>query len=116
MHQSLQGSIFHVEHILPSSQGGATALENLAWACPACNSSKSDRIRAIDPSDGTQVEFYHPRNCAWSDHFRWDGYRIDGLTAIGRATIAILDLNSARRLLIRQAEEVFDLFPPQPPL
>jgi hypothetical protein len=73
-------------------------------------------MKVIDSEDGTEVEMFHPRNCVWSDHFRWDGYCIDGLTAIGRATIDVLDLNSARRLLIRQAVEVFGLFPPQPPL
>jgi hypothetical protein len=31
---------------------------------------------------------------------------------IGRATVFALDLNHPRRLLIREAEELFDLFPP----
>ena len=32
MHQSLQGATFHVEHILPTVQGGESVLSNLAWA------------------------------------------------------------------------------------
>jgi len=33
------------------------------------------------------------------------------LTPTGRATVALLYLNHPRRLLIRQAEELFGLFP-----
>jgi 5-methylcytosine-specific restriction endonuclease McrA len=50
MHQSLQGATFHVEHIVPRSQGGGTDLGNLAWACPRCNLQKGDRVEARDPS------------------------------------------------------------------
>lgn len=36
MHESLQGATFHVEHVIPKSKGGESALENLALACPGC--------------------------------------------------------------------------------
>lgn len=36
-----------------------------------------------------------------------------GLTLIGRATIAMLNLNHSRRVRIREAEEWFELFPPE---
>jgi hypothetical protein len=36
-----------------------------------------------------------------------------GMTPSGRATIQILELNSPRRLMIREAEAAFDLFPPK---
>jgi hypothetical protein len=47
----------------------------------------------------------------WADHFQWDGYRIVGVSAIGRATVVLLDLNHPRRVLIREAETLFGLFP-----
>jgi len=112
MHQSLQGATFHIEHVIPESKGGASDLGNLAWACPGCNLHKSDRTEAIDPESGEAVALFSPRRDTWRDHFVWESYRLDGKTAIGRATIAALQLNSPRRLLIRQAEEVFGLFPP----
>jgi hypothetical protein len=37
------------------------------------------------------------------------------VAAIGRATAAALDFNHPRRIRIRQAEETFDLFPPNDP-
>jgi len=55
---------------------------------------------------------FHPREQSWHDHFAWQGYRIVGITPIGRAVVAAFDLNSNRRLRIRQAEKTFGLFPP----
>jgi len=112
MHQSLQGATFHVEHVVPRAAGGASELDNLAWACPSCNLRKSDRLDARDAQSGMVVPLFHPRADRWSEHFAWQGYAIVGLTAVGRATVMALDLNHPRRLLVRQAEELFGLFPP----
>ena len=113
MHQSLQGATFHVEHVIPQSRGGHSQLDNLAWACPSCNLHKANRVAIVDPDTGYQVSLFHPRLDNWETHFRWDGYRIAGRTPIGRATVAALDLNYPRRIQIRQAEELFALFPPR---
>lgn len=112
MHQSLQGATFHIEHIVPSSRGGSDAPDNLALACPSCNLHKSDRIEVADPDSNVTVPLFNPRKDRWVDHFRCDSYRILGTTRIGRATVFALHLNQSRRLLIRQAEEAFGLFPP----
>jgi hypothetical protein len=112
MHQSLQGATFHVEHVVPLSRGGDSQLDNLAWACPSCNLHKASRIDAIDPDAGNQVPLFSPRSDIWDEHFRWDGYRIVGQTPMGRATVAALEFNHPRRIQIRQAEKLFDLFPP----
>ncbi len=112
MHQSLQGATFHIEHILPRSRGGSDDPDNLALACPRCNLQKSDRTEVADPDSNATVPLFNPRRDRWSEHFRWDNYRILGVTMIGRATVFALDLNHPRRLLIREAEELFDLFPP----
>jgi hypothetical protein len=112
MHQSLQGATFHVEHVIPRSRGGATVLDNLAWACPGCNLGKSDRVEASDPQTGRAAPLFHPRTERWEDHFRWAGHEIVALTPVGRATLSALDLNRPRRRLIRRAEELFGLFPP----
>jgi hypothetical protein len=112
MHQSLQGATFHVEHIVPRARGGKTAIDNLAWACPACNLHKSDRTHAQDPDDGNTVLLYHPRTCHWSEHLEFEGYMLAGKTPSGRATIDALQLNDPRRLDIRKAESRFGLFPP----
>lgn len=113
MHQSLQGACFHIEHIIPTSRGGNSSLDNLAWACPACNLRKSDRTEAIDPSSKETVVLFHPRSHDWTAHFEWDEHSLKGRTPSGRATIVALDLNQDRRIQIRKAEQLFGLFPPQ---
>jgi hypothetical protein len=112
MHQALQGATFHLEHIVPSSRGGVSEPNNLAWACPSCNLHKSDRIDALDPESNALVLLFNPRVQRWDEHFRWETYQIEGRTTIGRAAIHLLNLNHPRRQLIRQAEEMFGLFPP----
>jgi hypothetical protein len=39
---------------------------------------------------------------------------MEGLTASGRASVVLLDLNHFRRQRIRQVEETFGLYPPTP--
>lgn len=112
MHGSLQGATFHVEHVVPRSRGGTSDLANLAWCCPSCNLHKSDRVEAADPADGTPAPLFNPRQQSWEEHFRWEGNRLLGRTPAGRATATALSLNHPRRLLIRQAEAHFGLFPP----
>jgi hypothetical protein len=111
MHQSLQGSTFHIEHIIPRSKGGQTDLTNLTLACPSCNLHKADRLVAVDPVTRASVTLFHPLQQVWSDHFQFGGYEIQGRTPVGRATVAALDLNHPRRQRIRAAEEKFGLFP-----
>jgi hypothetical protein len=112
MHQALQGATFHVEHVVPTAAGGSDELSNLAWACPSCNLKKSNRQTATDPETGKAVALFHPRTDCWQDHFAWSGYTIVGRTSVGRTLVLAFDLNHPRRLLIREAEEYFDLFPP----
>lgn len=113
MHQSLQGATFHIEHIRPQSAGGSDSPDNLALSCPGCNLSKSNRLTATDPESDLEVPLFNPRTDRWSDHFAWNEDRhLLGISPVGRATVAALQLNHARRVIIREAEEWFDLFPP----
>ena len=58
------------------------------------------------------MRLFDPRQAKWREHFDWDEFEIIGLTPIGRATVATLKFNEPRRIRIRQAEKMFDLFPP----
>ncbi|GER79584.1 MAG: hypothetical protein RBS45_07420 [Anaerolineales bacterium] len=73
----------------------------------------------MDPVTAEEVFLYNPRNDDWQAHFIWssDGLRIVGTTAIGRATVAALDLNRERILNIRSADRSVGRHPPvQDPL
>jgi hypothetical protein len=111
MHESLQGATFHIEHIIPQGKGGASDLENLALAYPGCNLHKASRITVVDPATGERVRLFHPIKQLWSEHFRFRGCQIEGLTAVGRATVDALNLNHSRRLRIREVEKAFGLHP-----
>jgi len=113
MHESLQGASFHIEHIIPQSSGGISDLGNLVLAYPGCNLNKGARTTAIVPKTSKTVPLFHPLRQKWSEHFRFDGYEIIGLTDEGCATVEALGLNHWRRQRIRQVEEAFGLFPPQ---
>jgi hypothetical protein len=97
---------------MPQSKGGQSISENLVLACPGCNLRKASRATAIDPTTGDEVPPFHPTRQQWSEHFQFKGYEIEGLTAVGRATVVTLELNHPRRRRIRQVEEAFGLHPP----
>jgi len=99
---------FEVEHITPTSLGGADVESNLALACRACNLRKSNHLRGTDAQSGEEVRLFHPREDAWKEHFSADAEtgEIVGITSIGRATVVLLEMNSdvqraARRHWIR---------------
>ena len=46
---------------------------------------------------------FNPRSEIWSQHFRYDGPLLVGLTPIGRATIDVLSMNDGFALAARQA-------------
>ena len=94
---------FEVEHILPKSRGGTDDEANLCLACRSCNLRKSDRIVAFDERSGEEVPLFQPRDRRWDDHFRVEDEsgEIQGLTATGRATVRILELNHPLQLTAR---------------
>jgi hypothetical protein len=84
-----------LDHLTPISKGGLTSLENVCLACRPCNEFKSDGMKVIDPVTGETVTLFNPRNQAWRDHFSWspDATRVEGATAVGRATVVALRMN-----------------------
>jgi hypothetical protein len=84
------------DHIKPISKGGKTTFDNVCLACRSCNEFKGDSTEATDPWIGETVSLFNPRLQRWSDHFAWsiDSTRVEGLTAIGRATIVRLQMNN----------------------
>jgi 5-methylcytosine-specific restriction endonuclease McrA len=93
----------HIEHIRPIKHGGTDALNNLCLACIDCNLHKGTNLTGIDPETDEITPLYHPRQDNWDEHFYWNGIRIAGRTAIGRATLRVLELNGDDRLDLRLA-------------
>ncbi len=51
---------------------------------------------------GKVVRLFDPRRQLWKRHFEWHGALLVGRTQIGRATIAVLNINDPQRLQLRQ--------------
>ncbi|MEK7831397.1 MAG: HNH endonuclease signature motif containing protein [Acidobacteriota bacterium] len=104
---------FEVEHIKPKSHGGTGTEENLALACTACNVFKSDYVSAWDTLTQSEVPIFHPRQQLWEDHLCVNrvSYEIEALTAVGRATIDCLRINSAEQLRSRKLWAKLGIFP-----
>lgn len=104
---------FEIDHILARKHGGQTVARNLALACFPCNNHKGPNIAGRDPRTGRIVRLFHPRRHKWHQHFQWDDAFLIGRTSIGRATIAVLEINLAYRVTLRQALIAESLFPPR---
>src|SRR5262245_1343651 len=103
MSQDHDEATFEVDHIIAKKHGGATEAGNLTLACVSCNSNKGPNIAGLDPESGKLTALYNPRRHKWARHFRWDGATLVGRTAIGRVTIAVLNINDPLRVELRQA-------------
>lgn len=109
--QAGQEATFHIDHIIPLTDGGATIADNLALACVSCSLRKGARRNAVDPQTGDVANLFHPRLDAWNEHFQWNGERIVGVTISGRATVVALDMNRSLILAIRAEEAALGRHP-----
>jgi HNH endonuclease len=87
-----------IDHIIAQKHGGATLEENLALACTLCNKHKGSDLTSIDPMTGKLESLFHPRHDKWSEHFRFEDGIIHPLTAKGRVTARLLQLNQSDRV------------------
>src|SRR5438552_3345230 len=86
---------FEIDHVIPTCHGGVTSLENCSFSCWLCNCFKGPNLAGIDDRTGRVVRLFHPRKDRWRTHFAWRGPVLLGRTGIGRATVAVLRINSS---------------------
>ena len=85
---------FHTEHIISLKHGGNSDEDNLAFSCPVCNYSKGSNVGTYDETMSILIRLFHPRKDNWNEHFELQKTGlIVSKSAIGKATIKILDLN-----------------------
>jgi hypothetical protein len=92
---------FHVEHIRARQHNGADTPDNLAYACNHCNLFKGPNLTSIDPDTGLLTPLFNPRMQLWSEHFVNRQGRLFGLTAVGRTTVFLLQMNVLHRVELR---------------
>ena len=97
---------FHIEHIVARQHGGGDDAENPALACHRGNRHKGPNLSAIDPAidpgSGRTTLLFHPRRDAWDAHFRIEHFNVAGLTATGRATVSLMQMNAPVRVELRR--------------
>ena len=101
LRQEHTGLSHPVEHIVAKQRGGSDDSANLALAYHRCNLRKGPNPTGVDPLTGDVVTLFHPRRERWAEHFQLHGMRIEGITAVGRATVQVLAMNEIRRLELR---------------
>lgn len=78
-----------IDHIRPTSKGGATEPDNLCLACVNCNRAKGDTL--IEEN-----ELFNPRKDDWYAYFEWDvsGTHLLARNDKARRTISRLNINA----------------------
>ncbi|NCO34251.1 MAG: HNH endonuclease [Armatimonadetes bacterium] len=104
------GVTFHLDHVIPPGAGGKTTLDNLALSCPGCNLAKGNQTEGLD-SAGRRQPLYNqrlhdPSYLGWFLHFvvDLDTGVIQGATAVGEATITLLQINAPSRVYARRLQ------------
>ncbi len=91
---------FEVDHIIATQHQGPTREDNLAIACYACNHHKGPNVAGFDIVTRQVVPLFHPRREGWTEHFRWNGPELQGLTPVGRVTVHVLAINRDFRVAL----------------
>jgi hypothetical protein len=96
------GGMLTIDHFQPRTKSGSDALENLIYACIACNQYKQDYW----PRTETAPILWNPRQESASQHFveQEDG-ELTALTPTGIFTIKRLRLNRSQLIAARQRRQ-----------
>jgi hypothetical protein len=113
MHQTFDVAPHHIDHIIASKHKGPESPDNLALACANCSLGKGSNIAGRDARTRQVIRLFNPRSDVWHVHFRWRGAVLVGRTAIGRATVEVLNINRSDRIALRQILIEDGLFPPK---
>jgi hypothetical protein len=94
---------FAIDHVIAEKHGGPTQADNLCLSCYWCNSFKGSDLSSVDWDDNNSiVPLFNPRQQNWDEHFQLDGLRIVPITATGRVTAFLLQLNAPERIKERR--------------
>jgi hypothetical protein len=93
---------FQIDHIIAQKHRGPTIESNLAWSCYYCNSYKGPNLSGWLLESDQVVRLFHPRKDAWDDHFAWRRALLLPKSAIGQATIEVLEMNHPDAVQLRE--------------
>jgi hypothetical protein len=111
IHQDDMFFSHEVDHIIAEKHRGKTEDLNLCVSCFDCNRYKGSDIGSIDIETDAYTRLYHPRLDKWEDHFEFRDAEIVPLTAVGRVTEFLLQLNSDERIQKRKMLIAINSYP-----
>jgi hypothetical protein len=111
LHQEDTAFTLEINHVVAVKHGGQSTADNLSLCCLPCNRHKGSDLATIDPISREIGLLFNPRNQKWTDQFRLDGARIVGITSTGRATVALLQMNTLIQLVARQGAVLQGRYP-----
>jgi hypothetical protein len=90
-----------------------TVGSNLASVSVRCSLRKgaTDSV-PFDPSTREHATLFNPRHESWPDHFRWQGFVVEGVSPTDRATVDALGMNRPLMVAIREEESILGRHPP----
>ncbi len=91
-----------IDHIRALKHGGKSTLDNLAYSCALCNKRKGSDIASFDEINNQVVPLFNPRRDVWTEHFALDKASIMPISATGRVTVQLLQLNRPQLLADRE--------------
>lgn len=100
-----------IDHIRAEKHGGTTEENNLCLSCFDCNRHKGSDLSSVDPVSGDVVLLFNPREDQWAEHFKLNEGYIEALTAKGRVTVYLLQLNDEDRVDDRKRLIEVGLYP-----
>jgi hypothetical protein len=103
---------FEIDHIVAEKHRGNTSEDNLCLACIDCNRHKGSDFASFDENSEDIARLFNPRRDQWRDHFKFDGATIKPLTATGRVTVFLLQLNDEQRIDERTMLIAANRYPP----
>jgi hypothetical protein len=109
--QAFFPSPFEIDHVIAKQHSGPTVSNNLALSWLHCNGHKGPNIAGLDPRTRKLTKLFNPRRHKWERHFCWVGAYLIGRTPVGRLTVAVLAINGAYLLGLRQELIEEGLFP-----
>jgi hypothetical protein len=101
LHQDDTTFTHPIDHIVAIKHGGTTDETNLALSCIDCNRNKGSDLTSIDPATGEITPLFNPRRDDWHEHFRLQDATVVGVTAAGRTTVYLLQMNESARVTER---------------
>jgi HNH endonuclease len=99
-----------VDHVISRQHGGETSADNLAYSCMICNRFKGTNIGSLNAA-GSVVRLYSPRSDRWEENFRLRGAVIEPLTGSAEATVKLLRMNAAERVVERSVLQLLGRYP-----